>query len=234
MTRRLRPRRARLSAAFLAALLGTSPPPASAQATPPTHPEDEGPALVTVVFSGGCFWGVQGVFEHVRGVVDATSGYAGGEAGTASYDRVETGSTGQAESVEVRFDPSQVTFDQLLQVFFEVAHDPTEVDHQGPDYGPQYRSAIWTTTDEQERAARAYITHLTEAGAFADPITTTVGPLRGFYPAETYHQDYFIHHLRELYIVINDLPKVERLRRDLPSLWRDEPATWRRDPANPR
>jgi len=180
----------------------------------------------SVVFSGGCFWGVQGVFEHVKGVLSATSGYAGGAADQATYETVSWGGTGHAESVRVVYDPSQVSFGQLLQVFFSVVHDPTQRNRQGPDVGTQYRSAIWFTTDEQRETARAYIDQLTEAKAFARPIVTEVNPLAGFYPAEEYHQDYLIHHPDQPYIVFNDLPKVQHLRREFPQLWREEPVTW--------
>ena len=180
----------------------------------------------TVVFSGGCFWGVQAVFEHVKGVIRATAGYAGGAAGGATYDQVSSGGTGHAESVHVVYDPSQVSFGRLLQVFFSVAHDPTQLNRQGPDVGPQYRSAIWYTTDAQRREARAYIDQLTEARTFSRPIVTELNELSGFYPAEEYHQDYLFSHRRQPYIVINDLPKLKRLERELPDLWRDQPVRW--------
>ncbi len=180
----------------------------------------------SVVFSGGCFWGVQAVFEHVKGVIAATAGYAGGGAGTATYPQVSTGDTGHAESVHVVYDPGQVSFGDLLRVFFSVAHDPTQLDRQGPDHGPQYRSAIWYTTPQQARAARAYIAQLTAAKTFSRPIVTEVNALGGFYPAETYHQDYLIHHPSQPYIVINDLPKLRALERQLPALWREQPVRW--------
>lgn len=186
-------------------------------------------ARETVVLSGGCFWGVQAVFQHVDGVLSATSGYAGGSANTATYEVVSTGTTGHAESVLVEYDPSEVSFGQLLQVFFSVAHDPTQLDRQGPDHGPQYRSAIWTTTEEQRRTARAYMDQLTEAGTFHRPIVTELNPLEGFWPAEDYHQDYLLHHPSQPYIVINDLPKLENLQRTFPDLWREDPVGWSRD-----
>jgi peptide-methionine (S)-S-oxide reductase len=172
------------------------------------------------VFSGGCFWGIEAVFEHVKGVTHAESGYAGGAASTASYEAVSTGTTGHAESVRVVFDPSQVTYGQLLQVFFSVAHDPTELNYQGPDHGTQYRSAIWYTSETQKRIAEAYIAQLGRSKAFPRPIVTEVKPLRGFYLAEAYHQDYATHHPDQPYIVYNDAPKVEHLRKDLPALYR--------------
>ena len=175
----------------------------------------------TAVFAGGCFWGTQAVFEHVRGVVRVTAGYAGGAAARASYDDVSTGSTGHAESVQVEYDPSLVSYGDLLRVFFAVAHDPTQLNRQGPDVGPQYRSAIFYTTEEQQRTARAYIAQLERAKVFSKPIVTEVAPLAGFYPAEAYHQDYLVRHPDAPYIVINDLPKLEHLKKALPELYRE-------------
>ena len=175
----------------------------------------------TAVLAGGCFWGMQEVFEHVKGVTHVTAGYAGGSANTATYEQVGTGTTGHAESVQITYDPSQVSYGQLLKVFFAVAHDPTERNRQGPDVGTQYRSAIFYTSDEQRRIAQAYIDQLTRAKAFPRPIVTQVVPLHGFYPAEAYHQDYAVNHPDEPYIVINDLPKVERLRRQMADLYRE-------------
>ena len=173
-----------------------------------------------VVFAGGCFWGVQAVFQHVRGVTKAVSGYSGGAASTAEYEVVSTGTTGHAESVKVTYDASQVTIGQLLRVFFSVAHDPTELNRQGPDSGTQYRSAIFFASGEQERVARAYIAQLDEAGAFgADRIVTTVTPLEAFYAAEAYHQDYARNHPNDPYIRINDAPKVVNLKKQLPELY---------------
>jgi peptide methionine sulfoxide reductase msrA/msrB len=174
------------------------------------------------VFSGGCFWGVQAVFQHVVGVTNVVSGYAGGDAATARYDRVSEGNTGHAESVRVTFDPSRVSYEQLLQVFFNVAHDPTELNYQGPDHGPQYRSAIWFTSAEQQATAKAYIAQLMKAKAFPRPIVTEVSPLGAFYPAESYHQDYATIHPYQPYIVFNDAPKVARLKKQLPALYRDK------------
>lgn len=168
--------------------------------------------LQTMVVSGGCFWGVQGVFEHVRGVERAVAGYAGGARATASYDLVSTGTTGHAESVAVTYNPKQVSFGRLLQIFFSVALDPTEKDRQGPDEGTQYRSEIWASNADQARVARAYIAQLNAAHAFARPIATRVDDLPGFYPAETYHQDFLEHNPDYPYIAINDIPKVEALQ----------------------
>jgi peptide-methionine (S)-S-oxide reductase len=173
----------------------------------------------TAVFAGGCFWGVQAVFEHVKGVKSAISGYAGGTAPSPSYEEVSSGSTGHAESVRVTYDPSKVTYGQLLRVFFSVAHDPTQLNRQGPDVGTQYRSAIFYTTDSQKRIATAYIDQLTKAKAFTQPIVTQIAPLKGFNVAEAYHQDYARLHPYEPYIAFNDAPKVKNLRRDLPELW---------------
>jgi peptide-methionine (S)-S-oxide reductase len=186
---------------------------ARAQAAAPTYAD-------TAVFAGGCFWGVDAVFRHVRGVLHVVSGYAGGGAATAHYPIVSTGMTGHAESVQVVYDPAQVSYDELLGVFFTVAHDPTELNRQGPDVGTQYRSAVFYSSEAQDRAARAYIARLTQKGAFDKPIVTQVAPLDRFYPAEAYHQDYLAHHLDQPYIVYNDLPKLRRLRQQLPSLYR--------------
>jgi peptide-methionine (S)-S-oxide reductase len=173
----------------------------------------------TAVFAGGCFWGVEAVFKHVKGVSSSTSGYAGGAAGTASYPMVGSGMTGHAESVEVKYDPAQVTYGQLLRVFFAVAHDPTQLNRQGPDWGTQYRSAIFYTSPEQERVAKAYIAQLDAAKTFSKPIVTEVGPLKGFYAAESYHQNYLALHPDQPYIVINDLPKLASLKTELPELY---------------
>jgi len=174
----------------------------------------------TAVFAGGCFWGVQAVFQHVKGVISATSGYAGGSAKTAEYETVSTGTTGHAESVQVDFDPAQVSYGQLLQVFFSVAHDPTELNRQGPDEGTQYRSAIFYTSGEQKQIAEAYIAQLTEAKAFRHPIVTQVVPLTAFYQAEQYHQNYATLHPNNPYIIINDAPKVTNLKKELPDLYK--------------
>jgi peptide-methionine (S)-S-oxide reductase len=176
--------------------------------------------MQTAVFSGGCFWGVQAVFQHVKGVSDATSGYAGGNASTAEYEVVSTGSTGHAESVKVTFDPSQVSYGQLLKVFFSVAHDPTELNRQGPDEGTQYRSMISYSNPEQKRIAEAYIAQLDQAKVFHSRIVTQVVPLKAFYPAEAYHQNYATLHPDNPYIAINDLPKVEHLKQMFPQLYK--------------
>jgi peptide-methionine (S)-S-oxide reductase len=173
----------------------------------------------TAVFAGGCFWGVEAVFKHVKGVSTATSGYAGGSAATAKYTLVGSGMTGHAESVEVKYDPSQVTYGQLLRVFFAVAHDPTQLNRQGPDWGSQYRSAIFFTSPDQERVAKAYIAQLDAAKTFPKPIVTEVAPLKAFFAAEDYHQNYLALHPDQPYIVINDLPKLAALKSDLPELY---------------
>jgi peptide-methionine (S)-S-oxide reductase len=173
----------------------------------------------TMVIAGGCFWGIQAVFQHVKGVKRATSGYAGGAANTAHYEMVSTGRTGHAESVQVIFDPSQITYGQLLKVFFSVAHDPTELNRQGPDTGTQYRSVIFYSDPDQQRIAQAYIDQLNQAKVFSAAIVTQVVPLNKFYPAEDYHQDYATLHPNEPYIMINDLPKVANLRKEFPSLY---------------
>jgi peptide-methionine (S)-S-oxide reductase len=178
------------------------------------------PGQQTIVFAGGCFWGVQAVFQHVKGVVSATSGYAGGTARAVSYEDVSSGTTGHAESVRVVFDTSQVTLGRLLEVFFSVAHDPTELNRQGPDVGTQYRSAIFYSDDAQRQIIDAYIAQLTKAKVFRDPIVTQVAPLQVFVEAEAYHQDYFNKHPKQLYIVINDAPKVAALKTKFADLYR--------------
>lgn len=182
------------------------------------------PATEVAVFSGGCFWGVQAVFEHVKGVVSAESGYTGGANGTADYATVSGGDTGHAESVRVVYDPARVSYAQLLDVFFTVVHDPTQLNRQGPDHGTQYRSAIWYTTPAQQRAAQLLIARLDKSGTLKQPIVTTVKPLGGFYSAEGYHQDYYFKHPDAAYIVYNDVPKVKALQRSFPKLWQDQPA----------
>jgi peptide-methionine (S)-S-oxide reductase len=173
----------------------------------------------TAVIAGGCFWGVQAVFQHVKGVISVSAGYSGGVADTAHYEMVSEGNTGHAESVRIKYDPSRISFGQLLKVYFAVAHDPTELNRQGPDTGSQYRSAIFYSNAEQRRIADAYIAQLNKAGVFKRPIVTQVVALKAFYEAEAYHQDYAQHHPDEPYIAINDLPKVAELRKQLPELY---------------
>jgi peptide-methionine (S)-S-oxide reductase len=182
-------------------------------------PAEGAPAEETAVFAGGCFWGVQGVFQRVKGVTRAVSGYAGGSAGSAQYEAVSRGTTGHAESVQVTFDPAQVPYATLLQVFFGVVHDPTQLNRQGPDVGPQYRSAIFYATAGQKATAQAHIEQLTATKAFPRAIVTQVVPLAGFYPAETYHQDYLDKHPNGPYVVMHDWPKVRNLRKQFPGLY---------------
>ncbi len=209
---------------MLLALLGTTACDATTGATTLPDPVvDASPASgrgsQTAVLAGGCFWGVEGVFQHVKGVIDVSSGYAGGQATTANYETVSTGRTGHAESVKITYDPTRISYGQLLKVYFSVAHDPTELNRQGPDEGTQYRSAIFFANDEQARIARAYISQLQRAHAFRQPVVTQVVPLQAFYPAEAYHQDYLVHHPDNPYIVINDLPKIDNLRQTFPGLY---------------
>ena len=178
-----------------------------------------------MVLAGGCFWGVQGVFEHTKGVVSAVSGYSGGTKETAHYEMVGTERTGHAESVQVTYDPRQISYGKILQIYFSVAHNPTELNYQGPDSGPSYRSTIFYANDEQKRIAQAYIAQLDAAHAFKVPIVTTLEPLKGFYPAEDYHQDFLVLHPAYPYIVINDLPKVGNLKRLFAEQYRDTPVT---------
>jgi peptide-methionine (S)-S-oxide reductase len=173
----------------------------------------------TAVISGGCFWGIQAVYQHVKGVISATSGYAGGAAKTAEYEIVSTGETGHAESVQIVYDPSQITYGDLLRVFFSVAHDPTQLNRQGPDEGTQYRSSIFYSNDEQKRIAEAYIAQLDKSRVFSRPIVTQVVPLQAFYPAEAYHQNYATLHPYQPYIVMNDAPKLAHLRQEFPDLY---------------
>ena len=181
----------------------------------PAPAVDAAPAngIQTTVLAGGCFWGVQGVFQHTAGVVNAVSGYAGGSQTTADYHTVSTGTTGHAESVEIKYDPNKISYGKILQIFFSVVHDPTQLNRQGPDTGTQYRSAIFTTTEEQKKVADAYIVQLNDARVFRKPIVTKVGALEAFYPAEAYHQDYLTLHPSQPYIAYNDIPKVENLKK---------------------
>jgi peptide-methionine (S)-S-oxide reductase len=190
-------------------------------AAPAPHAPPPAAKLQTAVFAGGCFWGIEAVFEHVKGVTDAVSGYAGGRLADPDYETVSGGATGHAESVKVTYDPSRVTYADLLRVFFSVAHDPTQLNYQGPDHGTQYRSAIFYADEEQHRTAVAYIDQLAKSKYFSKPIVTQVAPLDKFYPAEAYHQDFMEHNPDYPYIVINDRPKVEALRAKLPELWQE-------------
>jgi peptide-methionine (S)-S-oxide reductase len=176
----------------------------------------------TAVLSGGCFWGIQAVFQHLKGVSSATSGYSGGAANTAHYEDVSTGETGHAESVKVVFDPSQISYGQILMIFFSVGHNPTELNRQGPDYGSQYRSSIFYSSEEQKKIAEAYITQLNTAKIYSQPIVTRVVPFQAFYAAEDYHQDYLKNHPYEPYIMINDQPKLTNLKKEYPDLYRND------------
>jgi peptide-methionine (S)-S-oxide reductase len=213
-------RRLSLSAAAIGALaistLLAAPSLASEDAVIIPAPATDAPAsdgLQTAIIAGGCFWGVQGVFQHTAGVVNAVSGYAGGSKSTADYNMVSTGTTGHAESVQIKYDPKQISYGKILQIFFSVAHDPTQLNRQGPDSGTQYRSAIFTTSDDQKKVADAYIAQLNAAKVYKKPIVTKVGSLEAFYPAEAYHQDYLTLHPNQPYIAYNDIPKVENLKK---------------------
>jgi peptide-methionine (S)-S-oxide reductase len=184
-----------------------------------------GEGIETAVLAGGCFWGIEGVFQHVRGVRSVISGYSGGEAATATYDQVTTEGTGHAEAVEIKFDPKIVSYGKLLRIFFSAGHDPTELNRQGPDTGPSYRSNIFYASADQQRVANAYIAQLNVAQAFPKPIVTRVDPLQAFYPAEAYHQDFLVRHPTYPYIVINDLPKVAALKRLFPGDYVETPVT---------
>jgi peptide-methionine (S)-S-oxide reductase len=187
----------------------------------PTIDEPLAPAGAerVAVLAGGCFWGIEAVFEHVKGVKNVVSGYSGGAASTAQYETVSTGRTGHAESVKITYDPSKISYGQLLKVFFSVAHDPTELNRQGPDTGTQYRSVIFVANEEQRRIATNYIAEINKAKLFGRPLATEIVPLQAFYDAEAYHQDYLVHHPDQPYIVINDKPKIESLRKQLPDLY---------------
>ncbi len=192
-------------------------------APPAVDEPSTGAHTETAVLAGGCFWGVQGVFQHVRGVTNVVAGYSGGARDTAEYETVSTGQTGHAESVQITYDPSQITYGRLLQIYFSVAHDPTELNRQGPDVGTQYRSAIFPANDMQKQIAQRYIAQLDKSHAFAAPIVTKTDALKAFYPAEGYHQNYLTLHPDSMYIAINDLPKVANLKRLFPTLYRDKP-----------
>ena len=186
-------------------------------------PAPSGLALQTAVLAGGCFWGVQGVFQHVAGVKSAVSGYAGGSSSTATYEQIGTDTTGHAESVRVVYDPKRISYGQLLQIYFSVAHDPTELNRQGPDIGTQYRSTIFPVDAEQARVARSYIEQLNRAKTFGKPLATTIEPVKVFFPAEAYHQDFLTLNPRHPYIVVNDLPKIEDLKRLFPAVYQVTP-----------
>ena len=190
---------------------------------PPAADVPASDGVQTVVLSGGCFWGVQGVFQHTAGVVSAVSGYSGGSKANAHYELVSTGTTGHAESVQVKYDPKQISYGKILQIFFSVVHDPTQLNRQGPDSGTQYRSAIFTTSDAQKKTAEAYIAQLDAAKVYSRPIVTKVGPLQGFFPAEAYHQDYLTLHPNQPYIAYNDLPKVENLKKLFAANYQEKP-----------
>jgi peptide-methionine (S)-S-oxide reductase len=199
---------------------------------PPAMDAKPADGLQTAVVAGGCFWGVQGVFQHTAGVVNAISGYAGGAKKTADYEMVSTGTTGHAESVEIKFNPKQISYGKILQIYFSVAHDPTQLNRQGPDTGTQYRSEIFATNDEQKKVAEAYIAQLNAAKVYKKPIVTKVGTLQGFFPAESYHQDYLTLHPNQPYIAYNDIPKIQNLKKifaqnyiEKPTLVRDAKAT---------
>jgi peptide-methionine (S)-S-oxide reductase len=200
---------------------------AAAQRLPPPSVDVAPPGFgtQTAVFAGGCFWGIQGVFQHVKGVTQAVAGYAGGRTSDPTYELVSSGTTGYAESVQVTFDPARVSYGRLLQIFFSVALDPTEVDRQGPDSGTQYRSELFVSGPEQERVARAYVAQLDAAHAFRAPIATRIDPAGPFYRAEAYHQDYLVRHPDAPYIAFNDLPKVRSLQTLFPESWQDSPVT---------
>ncbi|HZF07558.1 MAG TPA: peptide-methionine (S)-S-oxide reductase MsrA [Thermoanaerobaculia bacterium] len=186
-------------------------------------PAAEATGPQTAVLAGGCFWGLQGMFEHVQGVTKVVAGYSGGAKATAHYEMVGTERTGHAESVEITFDPKRISYGQLLRLYFAVAHDPTELDRQGPDSGPSYRSEIFFSSPTQERVAKEYVAQLTKGKVFGEPIVTKIKPLKGFYPAEGYHQDFLIHNPTYPYIVRNDLPKIDALKRVYPELYREAP-----------
>ena len=220
-------------ALIIVALLGTvvglrgfSSAAESARSIPPSvldEPADVRATSEVAILAGGCFWGVQGVFQHVEGVTSAVSGYAGGAANTAHYEMVSSNTTGHAESIRVTFDPHRITYGRILQIYFSVAHDPTELDRQGPDVGTQYRSAIFPTNPEQARIAEAYISQLNQAHVFDAPLVTKIEPGRAFYPAEGYHQDFLTRNPRYPYIVMNDLSKIENLKRLFPDVDRPTP-----------
>jgi len=190
-------------------------------------PADDEPAAAgsseVAVLAGGCFWGIEGVFQHVAGVTSAVSGYAGGAKATARYEMVGSGRTGHAEAVRITFDPKRISYGRILQIYFSVAHDPTQLDRQGPDSGPSYRSAIFVASPAQEKVARAYIEQLDKTSTFGRPIVTKLEPFKGFFAAEDYHQDYLVHHPESMYIRLNDQPKIAALKKVYPQMYRDKP-----------
>jgi peptide-methionine (S)-S-oxide reductase len=206
---------------LIAARSGSSRPLAQPAAAPALDVVASSLTEDTAVVAGGCFWGVEAVYRHVKGVKSAVSGYAGGSVGGPSYEQVSTGDTGHAESVQVIYDPSQVSYGKLLQIFFSVVHDPTQLNRQGPDHGTQYRSAIFYNSPQQQQVAESYIKQLTTAKTFSRPIVTQVSKLKGFYRAEEYHQNYLAQHPNQLYIVINDKPKVAALKKEFPDVYRN-------------
>jgi peptide-methionine (S)-S-oxide reductase len=206
---------------LIAARSGSSHPLAQPAPAPAFEVLASSPTEDTAVFAGGCFWGVEAVYRHVKGVKSAVSGYAGGSVGGPSYEQVSTGDTGHAESVQVIYNPSQVSYGKLLQIFFSVVHDPTQLNRQGPDHGTQYRSAIFYNTPQQQQAAESYIKQLTTVKTFSRPIVTQLSKLKGFYRAEEYHQNYLAQHPNQLYIVINDKPKVAALKKEFPDVYRN-------------
>jgi peptide-methionine (S)-S-oxide reductase len=213
-----------VAAVALALTAGLAQAESAAHALPPPGVDEApGAGLQTAVFSGGCFWGVQGVFEHVKGVTRAVSGYAGGHVANPSYEQVSSGSTGHAESVRVTFDPAKVSYGTLLRIFFSVALDPTQKDRQGPDWGTQYRSELFVSGPQQERVAKAYVAQLDAAHVFSHPIVTRIDAAGPFYPAEAYHQDYLDLHPDQPYIAINDIPKVDALQTLFPGNWQPTP-----------
>jgi len=227
-TRSATPRRRTLASLALAAMLAASLPAGAhsdAKVIPPYAGSTAAPTTTTeaAVLAGGCFWGVQGVYQHVKGVINAVSGYAGGDMKSASYLIVSSGATAHAEAVKVTYDPRQISYAQILQVFFSVAHDPTQLNRQGPDHGTQYRSAIFPTTPEQAQVAQAYIAQLDKAHLWPEPIVTKVETGKMFFPAEDYHQDFLVRNPTYPYIVWNDLPKIEDLKRIFPSAYRPDP-----------
>jgi peptide-methionine (S)-S-oxide reductase len=214
------------AAAWIASCGADARPPAPASTSFPKpavdNPVAPSSGRETAVISGGCFWGIQAVYEHTKGVISATSGYAGGTANTAHYELVSSGDTGHAESVQIVYDPAQITYGQILMIFFSVAHNPTELNKQGPDWGKQYRSSIFYQNDAQKKIAEAYIAQLDAAKYYPQKIATVVVPLNEFFPAEGYHQDYLKHNPNQPYIVINDRPKIERLKKQFPGLYREQ------------